>query len=798
MLSQWEDDWMKCSVTVVLCVMTLVATMCIPTTTHAQGIVAHKQGVGFTCPVHREVRSPKPGKCPTCGMDLMPAMKADIPGGVTVGKTFRLPGGKTATVREATVLPLVNNWCSERYAFDCHGDKMLATLRQQEKLDEVVAKGKSEFEKQVLLMDWTFRRFRRFGSPTKKGVEGKPLEILAAIDEGHAYNCMYYATVLRAALKSCGYVARSIGLKGAKSDGNGSGHAIVEVWSNQYRKWVVLDPTLNIYFTRAGVPLNAYEIRQEWFYNKGKDFQIRIGAEPEVRTVADMPISRGTHKGFGTLKLKPESIGKFLFVSYTPIKADGRPDYGKMFITKDKLCEGVKYHTRRNPEKPAEEPYFPVQQAAIWTLPWQGSKVKVWATTLTPDFKTFRHRIDGKAWADGAPKEWTLHDGENLLEVISVNKFGIQGAPSKVVIDVAAPKASKAMTVGGRKVTVVERDVTPVVRNQYTKRFAFDAYDNPKLRTLREQEQLEKVVAEGKDEFDRQVILMDWVHRRFKKFGKPTANPAGALEIFKAVDEGHTFFCSHYGRSLVSCAASLGWTNRSMGVRVGKSPHGSGAPEHTTTEIWSNQYGKWVLFDPTYAMYVEKDGVPLSGWEVRQEWFYGDPMTLDFVIGKERKKYKKSDMPIFRSRHAGYGDLSLKPRSIDKLAFMFFIPNTNLMDAGLDYGTGFIVKDDAQCEGIKWHNRDNPKDPAAEVYFPLGCVDIRTEPVAGGTLALEVTLDTMTPNFAGYHFRLDGKKWAAGEPGTWQLHKGANTLEVKTANKFGVEGSPSKIVLEVK
>jgi hypothetical protein len=26
----------------------------------------------FLCPMHREVRQPNPGKCPKCGMDLLP------------------------------------------------------------------------------------------------------------------------------------------------------------------------------------------------------------------------------------------------------------------------------------------------------------------------------------------------------------------------------------------------------------------------------------------------------------------------------------------------------------------------------------------------------------------------------------------------------------------------------------------------------------------------------------------------------------------------------------------------------
>ena len=42
------------------------------------------------------------------------------------------------------------------------------------------------------------------------------------------------------------------------------------------------------------------------------------------------------------------------------------------------------------------------------------------------------------------------------------------------------------------------------------------------------------------------------------KFGQPSTSAKGALEILKAIDDGHTFFCSQYAQLLVSAAASLG------------------------------------------------------------------------------------------------------------------------------------------------------------------------------------------------------------------------------------------------
>ena len=214
------------------------------------------------------------------------------------GDTFSL-GPRKVTVVEYDATPVVRNQYSERYYFDCFGDEEMAKLRQQEKLDDVIAKGKTEFEKQVLVLDWTYKRFPLFGPPGAKADTAR--EILAAVDQGKAFNCGYFSRVLREAAASVGWVVRDIGLKGKEGDGNGTEHSILEIWSNQYRKWIVLDPTLNIYFEKDGMPLNAYEIRQEWFYNEGKGLVIVIGVARERHGVGDLPIIRGHHPGFGNL-----------------------------------------------------------------------------------------------------------------------------------------------------------------------------------------------------------------------------------------------------------------------------------------------------------------------------------------------------------------------------------------------------------------------------------------------------------------------------------------------------------------
>ncbi|HUR44494.1 MAG TPA: hypothetical protein VMZ27_01365 [Candidatus Saccharimonadales bacterium] len=344
----------------------------------------------------------------------------------------------------------------------------------------------------------------------------------------------------------------------------------------------------------------------------------------------------------------------------------------------------------------------------------------------------------------------------------------------------------------GHEVTILKFDSLPFVENDYTKRFHFDTFENPKLKQLRETYKLDEVIAPGKDEFDRQVLLMDWTHHKFKKFGTPSANPKGALEILQCVEQGHTFFCAHFAKVFVSSAASFGWVDRELALRRHQGVAKGGSSEHSSTEIWSNQYGKWVMLDPTSNMYLEKDGVPLNAYEIRQEWFYHDGKDLVFVIGKERKKYRKADLPIFLGRYAGFGVLEVSPDELDKYGFTAYIPNTNLMDAGEDYAKMFIVKDKL-CDGTKWHVRTVPENPAVDPYFPIGQAALDIAPQQG---ALIVRIQTFTPNLKEFQISIDGAPWKHSEGNfNWRPHTGSNRLQARTLNQFGVLGPISSVEL---
>jgi hypothetical protein len=346
------------------------------------------------------------------------------------------------------------------------------------------------------------------------------------------------------------------------------------------------------------------------------------------------------------------------------------------------------------------------------------------------------------------------------------------------------------LVVGERKVRIDKLDSIPVAQSEYSKRFQFDSADNPKLQELREAYRLDEIVASGKEEFEKQLLLMNWVHTRFKKFGQPSTSARGALDILKGIANEETFFCSQYAQLMVSSAASLGWICRELALRRHQGAGMNGTTEHATTEIWSNQHRKWIMLDPTVNLYLEKDGVPLNAYEIRQEWFYNNGKALVFVQGKDGRRLRKSDLPLVITHYPGFGDLTLDPDELDKYGFIGYIPNTNLMDAREDYGQMFIVQDDL-CVGTSWHKRSVPKNPAVDPYFPLGQTELDLWTDGKGVI---VRLATMTPNFQSYEIKIDNGRWQpSGSEFQWNLRPGVNRLQARTINAFGVHGPISSI-----
>ncbi|MEN6316323.1 MAG: transglutaminase-like domain-containing protein [Clostridiaceae bacterium] len=157
-------------------------------------------------------------------------------------------------------------------------------LREKYRLDSVVAGAKTEFEKFLMLKEWVKRQMRQHGW-SFNCLKEKPvnaLEILAQVENGILFHCLYHAKVFIQCCEALGYPARLVGARMTNHEfpvehRNNVGHEIAEVWSNEYIKWIMMDCDTNSYYEKDGIPLSISEICVESHKDGGNHVKMIFG-----------------------------------------------------------------------------------------------------------------------------------------------------------------------------------------------------------------------------------------------------------------------------------------------------------------------------------------------------------------------------------------------------------------------------------------------------------------------------------------------------------------------------------------
>ena len=314
----------------------------------------------------------------------------------------------------------------------------LKELRERHKLDEVTAGARTEFELIERLAAWSARRWDR-GHLREGYPPWDALEILKPHRDGTPVGgfCQQYNVVFLQACESFGIPGRAVSIGPGDHGGRvKSGHEVVEVWSNQFRKWVYVDGDMAWYAADAGnVPLSLWELRRRQLPAlAGKPF------EP-IRVVELLPDGRRRWAGltgwppFLELRLIPRSNfleqpaplplnqgmrGWFWTGHYAWADADYPAS----------LLYGNRVTNRRDWEWTLNQARFTLEATAA------PGEMRVHLDTETPGFDTFLAAVDGQpARPVASGFVWKLHAGKNTLDVRPRNRVGREGVPSRVVIE---------------------------------------------------------------------------------------------------------------------------------------------------------------------------------------------------------------------------------------------------------------------------------------------------------------------------------------------------------------------------
>lgn len=333
---------------------------------------------------------------------------------------------------------------------------------------------------------------------------------------------------------------------------------------------------------------------------------------------------------------------------------------------------------------------------------------------------------------------------------------------------------------------VAASDNPEILRSSYA--FSYLSHDEKRGHRLRERWRLDEVVRPARTPFEKFLYLRNWVRHQWEdgwNYGEiDLCPPWDGMTILELASRKLSLgMCTHYATVLSHCAAALGLTARTQIMRA-----------HCINEVWSPDHQKWVAMDAggdandetKFTYHFERNGVPLSALEAHQAW---EERAFEGV------KIAPEPPPAVRERFKVESRLQLFDR------FMITLRNDELsaMDPGeMEHGAvsyhydGYLWWGGTQGP-LPWFSKHTARE--ADLYWTVNRTRVHLQDGAHPG-ALEVWLETHTPNLSGFQVRMDGGEWEMREARfPWTLREGTNRIEARPVNRFGVEGAISAVTV---
>jgi len=325
-----------------------------------------------------------------------------------------------------------------------------AELRERENLDEVVAGSRTQFDAQVKLLDNVTKRWKHSNAFPEYPL-WDAMSILNRIETAGAGGyCLMFNTLLAGMCQAYGWQARLTHV---------TFHEICEVWNDEYGKWIFLDADgLNNYNYDpvTAEPLNMIELHDLYldFYFPDRPIDwmndwMSWMDKPEDR---DFPVKRGslTHHDPDFSYSSRDYLSGFInagFIRMVPRNNWYEKPYPKP-LTHNSFTPWDGYINWYDERTPPSRHYswHTDRPRDMWpdlnmvhvdaVSGFGNDRLFLRFETYTPNFCHFEVDADDSGWKK-TPERWTwlLQSGRNILRVRAVNKFGVGGKPSVIVLN---------------------------------------------------------------------------------------------------------------------------------------------------------------------------------------------------------------------------------------------------------------------------------------------------------------------------------------------------------------------------
>jgi len=323
-----------------------------------------------------------------------------------------------------------------------------AGLRERENIDEVIGGSRTEFDAQVKILDYVAKKWK-WTLPTHNFPAWDALSVLERVDNlGAGGNCITVNNTIGGICMAFGWQARLV---------NCVGHEVIEVWNDEYGKWVVLDGSFDPdnentyqYDAETAEPLNMLEMHRMYldYYFPGKtiDWMKDYTHYQTLREDRPSPVRRGS-----LTPEKPSLDTGFICAAFMRLvprnnwyeKPYPRPlNHGSTWWPWDGY---VNWYDAQTPPKRQYSRHTD-RPRDMWpdlnlvhvdaTSGFGNDRLFLRFETYTPNFSHFEADVDDTGWKEvGERWTWLLQSGRNTLRVRAVNKLGAKGKPSVFVVN---------------------------------------------------------------------------------------------------------------------------------------------------------------------------------------------------------------------------------------------------------------------------------------------------------------------------------------------------------------------------
>jgi len=355
----------------------------------------------------------------------------------------------------------------------------LQEFRKQFQLDKIVEGSKTEWDKIKRLRAWVAGSWDWFlpNPELDDLLSWDARKILSPVDKSlnltkKGGNCLHYAIVFAQACQSFGIPARIVNTNYAIW----GGHELVEIWSREFEKWIMVDPNFDsmFYDKKSGIPLNIRELHQVFLetYYPGKEVIDRDSWSFEDRDRRSekidpekLPIQMEVGGNANSRKINKDYVWwKYVFNESNPGYSGGYGFYNTaevrwlprsnwlsqempLPVTHGRTHWGwdgyYAWTDQQTPETP-EHRYFVRRDkdmnTELFSVDFSAVKVsegllKINMVTDTPGFKHFEITINGSTIKeDKSSVSVNLTSGINTISIRSIDVLGNQGSTSMLKV----------------------------------------------------------------------------------------------------------------------------------------------------------------------------------------------------------------------------------------------------------------------------------------------------------------------------------------------------------------------------